>query len=1085
MSIANWTLTQVIAQLNTGNKWTGSTITYAFPTNAGSLYAYGEGAGFRAVNAAQQAMMTLALTSWDELIAPNMQQVGAGLSYQSSNIEFGYTSTDIGYAQAYFPNYGSAWFNVTEPDLVNLVVGEYGYMAVIHEIGHTLGLDHMGDYNGEGSWSPSSYQDSNVLSVMSYFGPRGAAAQYSPDVMQADWTDASGSTYAPQTPMLNDIAAIQSIYGASTTTRTGNTVYGFASNISGSMASIFDFTRNAHPVLTIFDSGGQDTLNLSGWNTPSRIDLRGGGFSSTNDLTNNIAISYDTVIEDAVGGGGNDTITGNAASNQLIGGNGNDELYGLAGDDTLIGGAGNDTLDGGDGSNDTAVFDGVAALYTITVAGSVVTLNGPSGIDRVTNVERFRFADVTRLLTDLVPGADTAAPLLQSLNPAGGAAISVGANLVMSFNEPVRAGSGTIEIHFSDGTLWRSIASSDSLQLQFNGNTLTIDPAANLPASRSFYLTLGAGALADLAGNPFAGWSNAASWIFSSSAVDNTAPRIVGLSPADDTTKVALNSTLVITFDEAVTAGSGNIVLLRAGQGSISIPVTDSAQVKVQGNVVTIDPSLDLTTGASYTVTIDSGTFRDAAGNSFGGLASSTAWNFSTVAPIPGDDYPMSVDTTGVLRTTGSIVSARIDAANDGDMFKVDLVAGTLYRFDMLAASAALNPYLVLYGMQPGLELLAYDDDSGTGTNAQLYYTPSVSGTYYLAASDTAEHAGNYNISAAKPADDYLASTSTSGVLLTNGALIFGVISAPTDSDMFALDLTAGSYYTIDLQRATDGLVDPYLLLFNASGELITFDNDGGGQGNAQLNFAPTASGRYYVSAADYNTGMGAYKLQAQARPLTRGTPAADTLEGSAAAEALSGGAGDDRLRGGGGDDVLDGGEGIDTAQYTGARAGYALTPLANGWAVADQRGSEGRDVLHGVERLQFADGRLALDLDAHAGDVARILGVVFGPASVHETAYVGIGLGLRDGGMGYEALMQLALDARLGPDASHAAVVTLLYTNLVGSAPGADALALYTSLLDDGSYSPATLAMLAAEQDLNLANIDLAGLVQTGLAYS
>ncbi|WP_395698979.1 hypothetical protein [Aquabacterium sp.] len=80
MSIANWTLAQVIAQLNTGNKWSGSTITYAFPTDAGSLYAGGEGAGFRAVNATQQAMMTLALTSWDELIAPNMQRVSAGSS---------------------------------------------------------------------------------------------------------------------------------------------------------------------------------------------------------------------------------------------------------------------------------------------------------------------------------------------------------------------------------------------------------------------------------------------------------------------------------------------------------------------------------------------------------------------------------------------------------------------------------------------------------------------------------------------------------------------------------------------------------------------------------------------------------------------------------------------------------------------------------------------------------------------------------------------------------------------------------------------------------------------------------------------
>ena len=87
--------------------------------------------------------------------------------------------------------------------------------------------------------------------------------------------------------------------GAATTTRTGNTVYGFSSTITGSQASIYDFSVNKHPILTIFDSSGTDTLNLSGWNTPSIISLESGTFSSCNSMTNNIAIAYGCVIENA------------------------------------------------------------------------------------------------------------------------------------------------------------------------------------------------------------------------------------------------------------------------------------------------------------------------------------------------------------------------------------------------------------------------------------------------------------------------------------------------------------------------------------------------------------------------------------------------------------------------------------------------------------------------------------------------------------------------------------------------------------------------------------------------------------------
>lgn len=123
-----------------------------------------------------------------------------------------------------------------------------------------------------------------------------------------------------------------------------------------------------------------------------------GGEATANTMTNNIAISYTTQIEDAVTGSGNDTLIGNAADNQLYGGKGNDTLSGGDGNDTLYGQAGNDSLTGGKG-DDTAVFSGTFAQYSISLnAGSglytVIDSNSTrDGTDTLSQIEVLRFSD--------------------------------------------------------------------------------------------------------------------------------------------------------------------------------------------------------------------------------------------------------------------------------------------------------------------------------------------------------------------------------------------------------------------------------------------------------------------------------------------------------------------------------------------------------------------------------------------------------------------------------------------------------------------------------------------------------------------
>jgi serralysin len=157
-----------------------------------------------------------------------------------------------------------------------------------------------------------------------------------------------GKFYAPQTLMLDDIKALQDMYGAETETRKGTTVYGFHSTAG---QKVYDFNSNKHPVLSIWDAGGTDTLDLSGFRSASRINLNSGGFSDADGMTSNISIAIGAVIENALGGAGNDSIAGNNVANSLQGGGGNDTLSGGAGTDVLAGDIGNDTLRGDAGAD--------------------------------------------------------------------------------------------------------------------------------------------------------------------------------------------------------------------------------------------------------------------------------------------------------------------------------------------------------------------------------------------------------------------------------------------------------------------------------------------------------------------------------------------------------------------------------------------------------------------------------------------------------------------------------------------------------------------------------------------------------------
>ncbi|WP_050603919.1 M10 family metallopeptidase, partial [Ruegeria sp. 6PALISEP08] len=393
-----------------------TTITYEFGARSGTqAWNSAYKVEFRKALATIEAVANIDFVETSGGNADLVEVIAPGSFFSSANtLGYHYTPSSRSSEGAF----NTAYWTATAGSGGNGDPGGFFFTTLIHELGHALGLGHPHDT------SLGTTVMSGVTSAFNSFGV-GNLNQGVYTVMSYNdgWTSQNGglsvnATYGGSTGFgALDIAALQAMYGANTSYKTGNDVYTLPSaNVAGT------------GYMAIWDAGGNDTIQHTGGSN-AYIDLRpatldystsGGGIMSyATGIKGGFTIAHGATIENASGGWGDDIIVGNTAQNTLRGNHGHDTIHSLSdgtNNNTIYGGDGNDTIHVAYGSGSDQVFGDQGNDIAI-VNRNGGSFSGGTGTDAVrfvsaasnylfiSNGASYDFLDVTSRVTFTV-GSD-------------------------------------------------------------------------------------------------------------------------------------------------------------------------------------------------------------------------------------------------------------------------------------------------------------------------------------------------------------------------------------------------------------------------------------------------------------------------------------------------------------------------------------------------------------------------------------------------------------------------------------------------------------------------------------------------------
>jgi len=325
----------------TGNTGSGTTIQYAFgKVSTATGRTLSAETNIFAIDSSFESGVSAATGIWSQYANVRFDKVNVSSSNPSTPpILFGLTTSSLTNISASGAQRTTADITLsTDNGGAQLRQGQAGFTTLLQKTGEALGL--------KGTPTLPSGENNLDYSIMS----------------SANGTFAKRGSANPATPMPSDIAAIQYLYGANMGTNAGNNRHSI---------------NSGENLRTIWDAGGNDTVDTASFGGAAIIDLGEGGGRPIRVGSTAVWLAFGSNIENANAGSGNDTIFGNSLNNSLIGNAGNDSILGGGGADSIFGGDGNDTIgaatgsliDGGNGI-DAISYENATSGFQITLSSS-------------------------------------------------------------------------------------------------------------------------------------------------------------------------------------------------------------------------------------------------------------------------------------------------------------------------------------------------------------------------------------------------------------------------------------------------------------------------------------------------------------------------------------------------------------------------------------------------------------------------------------------------------------------------------------------------------------------------------------------